>query len=592
MNAFGAALAIALLCPVRAVAAPPERDLIVATVRDTDGMPIVDANVRALAADGTVRAEDRSDASGTVALAVARDVSRVEVRCRYCRSTSVALGDETNLAIVVLRYRAVANDALASTDLDVLPYGRPRDSVALVPYVFGGGDGAARVSDRGLGGGAAVVTDDGAPVPYLAAAATGFENFPDRYARRVDVVRADRAFIYGVSGGAGRIALDGLDTATRARVDAGATTGIVIAPVIGSLHAGSGVSDDDGTIVRRADVDLVSGFAGGELRIGATTASDTVAAPSSKRHVDGVRLGYVTASRRYRTSADASAMAVDFTLDRGGAIAYRARYFDADVRVEHPGPMTFAAGLRTSVRSFTYTAPTARFARDVRTDDETAYVEAQATTGVLALHVALGGDRIGIRRTGNDRTNAGALTAFAPEVDARLALGAGAYARVAYAQSARVGGDGTYSGSLERAALLEGAFGIDSGDRIRGEVIAYREATHDAASRELVGVGASLAWELAPRLSLRAWTLHATPSMALPYALGFDAMTRGVAWLSYETGAVRIDAIAHRDVVASRSIVTGIDGDVDVRVASSAALNFGSYRRGGIRRYTFGLRVH
>ena len=500
-----------------------------------------------------------------------------------------------------MRYRAVASDALTSADLDALPYGRIGDAVGLVPYILGGGDGTPFVSDRGLGGGAAIVVDDGASVPNLAPLATGFADFPDRYARRVDISRADRAFLYGGSGGAGRIALDELGNASTADLDAGAARDVVIASMIGSFHVGSGVSSDDGTIARRADVDLTRAFAGGELRIGATAASQGFDTRSATRRVDDVRLAYVTASRRFSTSADASESTVDFAIDSGGAVAYHTRYFDTDFRIEHAGPVSLAAGLRTSIRSLTYAPPDVRFGRNGRTDDETAYVEARTTIGALATHVALGGDRIGVADFAKNRTHATVEMTLSPEFDARVELGGGAFARIGYAQSARlptlartVGGVATnyaYAGSLERAALLDSALGFDSGNRVRGELVAYRERTHGADSRELVGLGLSFAWEVAPRLSLRAWTLHAAPQISGAYAPGFDATTRGVAWVSYDSGSVRIDAIAHRDVVATGGAITGIDGDLNVRVASGVTFDIGTFRRAGTQRYALGVRV-
>ncbi len=77
---------------------------------------------------------------------------------------------------------------------------------------------------------------------------------------------------------------------------------------------------------------------------------------------------------------------------------------------------------------------------------------------------------------------------------------------------------GTPGTALARAALAEA--GIDYADkhRLRAEVLAYAESDDDP--HELArGIAASVGWEVAPRLSLRTWTLNdlVTPSPGAGY---------------------------------------------------------------------------
>ncbi|HYL26239.1 MAG TPA: hypothetical protein VEW74_00320, partial [Candidatus Nitrosotalea sp.] len=64
--------------------------------------------------------------------------------------------------------------------------------------------------------------------------------------------------------------------------------------------------------------------------------------------------------------------------------------------------------------------------------------------------------------------------------------------------------------------------------------------------------GFSATWQIAPAISLRAWTMHVTDSVALyggavPYGV---APTEGALWLTYDTGnALRADAIYRRDLL-------------------------------------------
>lgn len=576
-------------------------DLVIGSVRDQDGLPIPNAAIRAIDAAGKVAGNDRSDELGTFAVSLAGAATRVEVRCSHCRTASFALAGTANLAIVVTRYRALESDVPSPQDLAALPYGSPADALGLVPYVLRANDGRA-LSDRGLGGGRALVSDDGAPLADLATGTLALVDFPDRYAREISVVRAARAYRYGSYAGAGLFTVDQLSPDGSLWVDGGRPSSLSLEPRNGDLHPAAGISGDDGTLSRRGDVDLTTAFAGGALRAGATSATERVALGTNAlaRNLESVRLAYATASQRYRTSGDFSASDVGVAGDGKLTNDYRSSYLTASVRIERPGPIDLAAGLRATRQTTSYTGRSPQSsALAGRTTDQTFYVEADRTTNATSAHAALALANVVAAETLSAGNARGANLALLPAIGVETKVGGGAYVRAGYSQSQRLPAlleiDGAAlppsSLTLERAELSESAIGYDTGGRLRAEAIAYREFTHGFNERRLDGIGASLVWQLAPLLTLRAWSLRATPhEFASAYA-GGDA-TRHVLWTTYANGeGLRLDAIVHRDVSGTRHPAIGLDGDAYLPLAARVAVDVGSSRRGDVRRYYLGVRL-
>jgi hypothetical protein len=66
---------------------------------------------------------------------------------------------------------------------------------------------------------------------------------------------------------------------------------------------------------------------------------------------------------------------------------------------------------------------------------------------------------------------------------------------------------GTPGFAIARGSLAEAAIAFSDRRRLRAELIAYTEGDHAPAAVNR-GFAASLGWEIAPRLSLRAWSLR------------------------------------------------------------------------------------
>ena len=147
--------------------------------------------------------------------------------------------------------------------------------------------------------------------------------------------------------------------------------------------------------------------------------------------------------------------------------------------------------------------------------------------------------------------------------------------------------------ALDRASLLDAALSFDDRKRVHVEAIAFREFLQGSFGRRTAGLGVSLVWQIAPRLSLRLWSLNDAPLRFGPleyYDASASPVSRQVLWTTYQIPAgIRVDAILQRDVTSGRLI--GLDGDVVLPLRSQLSAVAGTSRIGGRRFYSFGLRV-
>ncbi len=594
--------AAVLLAASRAGLAQQPVALVVGSVRDEAGNLIDQATVEAYAASGRQVGAGSIDRLGTFALHLSGAAARLRVDCRYCARVTLLLEGRSNVAIVVTRYHALEHDVPDEADLAALPYGRVADVLALVPYVVPTGAGAS-VSDRGLGGGAGLVIDALAPLGDLSTGHSGFADVPDRYTRSLTFARANQAFRYGSGAGGGVFAVDQLDPQqSSAAVDAGAASTLALEPRLGIVYPAVGVSSDDGRSIRRADLDLESGFAGGVLRAGATTASNAAAsAYDAGGDLRSLRLAYATASRRYRTFADATASDLDVGADATGASAYRSSYLSGSFRLERPGPLEFDAGASAQHQSGSYVLPLPEaYLTDGTVADDSLYLEAHANGARGSFDAALALSKVAERDGLPSGTLAGNGFVLLPSLSGQLALAGPLSARAGFSESVRIPtlleaaastpGAGTFA--LDRDELAETALDYDAGARVRAELTIFREFSHGFDERRLDGIGANLVWQLAPRISLRVWSLRDDPAdFTTPATLDGD-VSRQVVWATYENPAgLRVDALARR---AAGLTAPGIDldGDVVVPLLPRAALDAGSSRLNGVRRYFLGVRLH
>lgn|GEM_PF-2230685 len=590
------ALALVALAASPAVAGEAA-PLVVGSVRDQRGAPVTGADVTAFDRRGRPEGHDRTDAVGTFAMKLLDAADVLEVRCAHCRPARIALapgGD--NVVVIVTRYEALESDVPGPADVAALPNAAPAAVLGLVPFALPANGG---ISDRGLAGGRGLVLSDGAPLVDLATGLSGLSYFPDRYARDVAVAGPERAYRYGIDAGGGIFALDQIAPGTSfGSADAGRASSLALLPSAGAANAGAGVSSDGTTLVRRADADYDGSFAGGSLRAGYDAASALGASGTSASDASTARLSYATASRTYRTSFDAFASGAAYAASP--AATYGAQYLDADFRLERPGPVTLAAGANLSRQSAslgaTYPYGSSAFGR---VDDVTAYVDAHAADNRTTLDAGLGLTDVAATVNAGDGPLAATHLAALPSIALRTALGGGAYVRAAYSESARVPTlletsslPQPLAPAFERGELAESALGFDDARRVRAEAIVYQEFTHGFDERRLDGVGVSVAWQLAPLVSVRAWSLRASPlTFSSPLVPENDA-SRQLFWTTYANPAgLRFDAIAHRDAATAARAAYAFDLGALAPLVPRVSLAAGTAQLAGTRHYFVGLRA-
>ncbi len=148
---------------------------------------------------------------------------------------------------------------------------------------------------------------------------------------------------------------------------------------------------------------------------------------------------------------------------------------------------------------------------------------------------------------------------------------------------------GTFGDALARAELVEAGLAFADHRRVRAEVVAYAEGTTAPATVNR-GLGASLGWEIAPRLSLRAWSVRDVdlvgasaplyPGGPLRTFTAGERFDRDVVWLTWDA-PTRFDLLLRANA---------LEGNVRVPVGGRYALTLGTYlQRDMTRAFSLGL---
>ena len=176
-----------------------------------------------------------------------------------------------------------------------------------------------------------------------------------------------------------------------------------------------------------------------------------------------------------------------------------------------------------------------------------------------------------------DRYEAGARAALAvlPTLSMDAPLGAN--------WTLHLGGGGSTLGTpgfgIARASLGEAGIAYTDRRRLRAELLAHTESDNAPAAVNR-GVAAAVGWEIAPRLSLRAWSLRDgdlfDAAGAAPYPGGpprtitiGERFDRDVLWLTWDA-PTRFDLLLRNGA---------LEGNVRVPLGARYALTVGTYRR-------------
>jgi len=598
-------------CPVAAAAqaaggtAPAPLPLLTGVVRDQTGAA-PPAHILVRDAAGRVVGSAVTGRDGTFAALLSAAPAHIEVDCLHCAPLRVA-SDGEPAVLIVTRFGALDGGPPTGDDLAALPYRDPAQAVALAPYVVAVQSPAgpvAALSDRGLGGGDGLVLDDGVPVYDPATGDSGLYGFPGRSLGAVQLAPASRAFSYGSYAGGGTFALDPLasEAPLTTAFDSGwgfALAEHVRAGAVDGLFGGS--SDPDGVLRERFDLAAAAGLGGGTLRAVASVASqtsgDVFVADDRSRALASVEYERVSQRASTDVSLDALESRSAYTLPGSDEIyTSAADAFDLRLRVERPAWVTYSYGalLRGAGASYgdqPYVPPGTNYSNAL------AYVEA-AHDGPAGFDAGLGVERVAARAAGASAAETVAL----PSLAVNAALGADFAVRAGTSTSLRAPlpfevADYTAGAfTLQRDGLQEIALDFDDRRRFRLGATLFDENVTGLDAHRLNGLGLAAAWQIAPRLSLRAWTLHdalnpgtQSPTVA-PGDLG-TTLARAVAWLSYEApGGLRVDLLARGARDASQR-ESDLDADVVAPLQRGVALTAGTERERGRRRSYAGIRI-
>jgi hypothetical protein len=466
-------------------------------------------------------------------------------------------GDGSPIAAIVRRHRAA--DRLPSVaDVAALPAGSMSEVGSVIPYrvAFPGS-----ISDRWLARGRGVTTVEGLSFYRRSDGGDTASLLPSHSFGAVDVRDPLQGVWYGDRGGGGIVDAQLFD-----RQDAFRATNRDGALALGRGTAVLAATSSDPDGQRRLVAAQTSGTFGpvnarfvallGDAP-GAHYAGAGAELRAATQRTDLLARFQLTSDNADAAQRDAGAVA-GFTLDASGrgpdAVAVRVRWRDehgalGTTSAEHHDAALVAGTTRGNVARVT--AALALAYGDERTE-ETAPYGGLALLPSLALDTPLGGGWSFHAGTGSS------------------SLGTPGY-------------------SLARATLGEASLAYTDRRRFRAALSAYSEGD-TAPTAVNRGFTASLGWEIAPRLSLRAWSLRdgdaldttfptypGGPRRAARITSIFD---RDVVWLTWDTAA-RFDLLLRGGA---------LEGNVRVPLGKRYSLTAGSFRaRGAKRTLTFGL---
>ncbi len=590
-HVLAGALAIQLLA-----AAPLSAALVAGSVRDQHGAPIAGATVRIF--DGTREAGmAHTGQDGTFVFTGTG--TKVRIRCAYCRTTDVAVGADGIATAVVTRYDAVRTDGPTSDDIGSLPGANVPSLLQRVPFVVVNESSrtipGVSATDRNatLYGGLLVL--DYAPDYDVTANITPFDTIPQGGATTLTVLRVDDAYEYG------NVAQGG--------------TFLVQTPG-GATYAGTG----DNSLLRAA-----------------ANSPNLVAAASFSNADVGSRAERAAVTDGFTTPGTAGAV----TLSSGagyngpnGTSALFSSFSSANAQIHSRGPIDAFATAILDRGTYAYTSPNVPVSSAWSDTEFEAGVDSHAAVAPFAhFDVRESAGSYLSNSTGpqsvsgwlaQTRTSAG-VSYTSTSLDALLAGGVNSvgYADIV-APNARLSqnaNDGVLSftyrpstqwslhASTSSGYTLQTYLGVytpfeagngygtpvldghtneaivEFGDeaRVRASLTALAWGGVDGSASS--SAGASLAWQIAPSLSLRTWLLRAQSTAWSP-------TTVGSAWLTYANGRnLRADVMLGRSLL-DHVPYDHIDASISGRITDRLDWFASSTRVEGSQQTAAGLRIH
>ena len=597
---FAAIVALLLLGSV------PE-PLLVGIVRDQYGAPIVGATV---VTQGQQEVRGTTGDDGTVALRVG-DARQIRVTCAYCVPTTARVSSDGTAVAIVHRYDALERTVPSGREISQLPYVHVESDLSLAPYVVlddaPSPFPAPTLSDRGLESGGGLLIDNGVANYDPVANASPFLTIPAAYTRAISEQPASAGYAYGDVAGGGIYAINPFGDSSSARLYVGSGTAVRASTVSAHDAFALGYSGNALQQRERSDVSFFKDVGNGTLEAGASASAGTN--PTFGYMGTSERSAFTAAQVDYHEVTDVDVHAVA-SLDRGSyaitsiAQPYHALWSDGsvDIAVRGLGNVApfVAFGERSSSGAEWQADPLADAVLRVASAKMLAGV--QATTRAFAVTAAAGSYDISYDggSPGNPRLfNAGLPTSLLSIATREGRWFASANASTNFRLPTAVEAfDDKAPGYLDpmRTRTYEVDTGYTDDYRFRVGLTAAMRHESGFESGDRTSIGANLAWQVSPLISLRSWMLHIDPRVTLalqaqPYLAYPQIVGVGSTWLTYDRpNGVRVDAIWRHDLEAWKPF-SHLDAAVSVPYSPHLSLWAGTSVRYG-RRYVFvGLRL-
>lgn len=588
-----------LLLPALIAAAPAP--LVVGSIRDQYGAAIAGARVFGASVS------TRTDAQGTFALEAA-NVRRILITCRYCEPLTVRVTADQPVVAFVRRYAALAQQTPSQRDVASLPYARIESIAALRPFVVLENSSlplpGARLSDRGASSRGMLVLDDGIPIYDVVSNQSPLVAFPAYEAQRLSWRSPADAFSYGDLAGGGTLLVDTHDDRTDSIAAAGSEKALRTGRGSGQ-HAWSLAASGDANDAR-ASADATLRIPVGDDSLEVTSVASQDRANDLTRFVNtsvtGVRIGYERVRKnRLRVSLVADGG------DYGGATligSYAARWSDVQAQAGFATQRRiqfFAeAGLRVSSG---YDDPPVSREWQIAGNATQTHVDAGAQTRGRRYRARIGVSAYDLRDAGGvggshaALQGATVLPSFSGSYDissqwtlALQAAGSFDLPTVLEAFASPPDGSGL---TLDRNSVFVQTLRYGDRHRFRAAMTVLSEHVQGLDNGTIHSAGVSVAWQVAPRLSLRAWLLREndqTQPYEPLYRFGAApaAATVGSYWLTYEGRGVRVDAIYRRDLL-DYHLDAHVDASISAPISRHLRLFAGTEKRNGIRYATIGI---
>ena len=583
MNRTGIFATALLACTLPAPFAAAQTALVVGSVRDQHGAAVARAAVTAFGPSGRRVGFATTDAAGTFALAAA-GVTRLAIACRYCMPAELPVLEGQPAVAIVRRFDALFDDSPSPADLANLPYAHIESAMALRPYALLRQTTAAlpgsQLSDRGLSPSDALLVDAGVPNYDFADGISPYATIPQTYQQTGAIAPPEDAFAYGDRAGSGIVALDPFNNGNAgAALTGGDQTlrlqaGSDFARIIAATYSNASESR------QRSDAEV-------ELPLSTAQTLSFSGGTSQGRQYDDPQSALDSSFSFARALFDDAQPNADlyasYVADRGGyGAAVRGTTlsdvwsdsdFTAGARSRGPVSVFVDASDRLSTGIYddsgygqariAGTLTQTRF--DAGVDVTSKDVDVSAGVGWFGIGFTGGSDGTSVPGNAELATPSLLLKLF-PDSKWSANLGASGSFTLPNLWQQYAPNDDDNALVYDRNALYDATLTYTDDARLRVSVEGASQHVAGFTNGVVTSTGVSLAWQFAPVISLRAWTMHvdnttaASPPYVPFYPSGAPATVNAL-WLTYDNGALRVDAIYRRDVLNGAPF-EHVDGDV------------------------------